>query len=125
MGFASMVRDAAAQGAELLVNISNDGWFAHPIAMELHAALSPMRAAENGVPVLRCGNNGVTEILDARGRQLGRLPANERGLLIREIRVPARPSFYARCGAWSGPLLAALYLLVALRVSAGKSPVAA
>ena len=113
MGFASDVRRAAQRGAELLVNISNDGWFDHALALELHAALSPMRAAENGVPVLRCGNNGVTEILDARGRRIDRLPVNEQAILTAEIHPPARASFYARTGGWSGPLLLGLYSLAA------------
>ena len=93
MGFAGSVRRTAAAGAELLVNISNDGWFADPLAMELHAALSPLRAAENGVPVLRAGNNGVTEILDARGRRLGRLALDTRGVLVAAVHPPARASF--------------------------------
>ena len=114
MGYAASVRDAAAAGARLLLNITNDGWFEHPIAMELHAALSPMRAAENGLPVLRCGNSGITLICDARGRVVGRLPANRRESLVREIRIPEQPSFYARHGAWSGSLLLAAYGLAAL-----------
>jgi apolipoprotein N-acyltransferase len=112
MGFASDLRRAATDGAQLLVNISNDGWFAHPLALDLHAALSPMRAAENGVPVLRCGNNGVTEIIDARGRRQGVLPTDTREMLLGEIRPAARPSFYARHGGWSGLLLWTLYSLL-------------
>ncbi len=112
MGFASDLRRAAGGGAQLLVNISNDGWFAHPLALNLHAALSPMRAAENGVPVLRCGNNGVTEALDARGRRRGILPTDIRDMLLTEIRPTVRPSFYARHGGWSAPLLLAVYSVV-------------
>ncbi len=112
MGFASDLRRAAAGGAELLVNISNDGWFAHPLALDLQAALAPMRAAENGVPVLRCGNNGVTQILDARGRRLGVLPTDTREMLLADIRPAVRPSFYARHGGWSGPLLLLCYSLL-------------
>lgn len=114
MGFAASARRAAADGAELLVNISNDGWFATPLALELHAALSPMRAAENGLPVLRCGNNGVTEILDARGHLLGRLATDTRDLLVATLPRPARASFYARHGGWATPLAWGLYSLVSL-----------
>jgi len=109
MGFARAAGEAGGRGARLLVNITNDGWFAHPLALELHAALSPMRAAENGVPVLRCGNSGVTEILDARGRLVGRLPTNVKAALLGEIAVTERPSFYARFGGWLQPLLYLLY----------------
>ncbi len=117
MGFAGSVRRAADEGAELLVNISNDGWFADPLAMELHAALSPLRAAENGVPVLRAGNNGVTEILDARGRRLGRLAVDTRGVLVAAVHPPARASFYARHGGWTLPLAWLAYFVVAALAS--------
>ncbi len=109
MGFAGSAREATAQGARLLVNITNDGWFDHPLAMELHAALSPMRAAECGLPVVRCGNNGITEILDARGRRLAHLPSNEEGILVQELMAGGEPSYYAKHGRWSSPLLWALY----------------
>ena len=117
MGFAGSVRRAAAQGARVLVNITNDGWFEHPLAMTLHSALSPMRAAENGLPVIRCGNSGITELLDASGRRTGRLPALEVGYLLGEIRPGRRPSFYARHGGWACPLLYLLYGACALVVA--------
>ena len=113
MGFAASVREAAARGARLLVNITNDGWFEHPLAMELHAALSPMRAAENGLPVLRCGNSGVTELIDARGRRVARLPMLTEGILVEDLPQSDRPSFYARHGNWCSPLLWLLYGLLA------------
>ncbi|MBN2169937.1 MAG: apolipoprotein N-acyltransferase, partial [Candidatus Krumholzibacteriota bacterium] len=119
MGFARTVREAAAGGAELLVNITNDGWFGHPVAMELHAALSPMRAAENGLPVVRCGNSGVTALYDARGSVRGRLPTNAPDLLVGSLRLPARASFYARHGGWALPLATILYgVMLVWRLSA-------
>jgi apolipoprotein N-acyltransferase len=112
MGFAGTVRRSAKQGARLLVNITNDGWFEHPLAMELHAALSAMRAAENGLPVIRSGNSGISMILDPRGREIGRLPRQIRAKLVADIPVVSRPSFYARHGHWSSPMLLGLYCLL-------------
>jgi len=111
MGFAGDASRSVRRGARLLVNPTNDGWFEHPLALELHAALSPMRAAENGVPVLRCGNSGITLWADARGRVMDRLPAGERGTLLADIPIGEGSSFYARTGAWLPPLLGILYLL--------------
>jgi apolipoprotein N-acyltransferase len=126
MGFAASVREAAARGARLLVNITNDGWFKHPQAMELHAALSPMRAAENGLPVLRCGNSGVTELIDARGRRIARLPILEEGILVEDLPRSGGPSFYARYGNRCSPLLWLLYGLlaggIALRLGGRSEP---
>jgi len=123
MGFAGDATRAARRGAQLLVNPTNDGWFAHPLALELHAALSPMRAAETGLPVLRCANAGITEIVDGRGRVLGRLPENTRDVLVADLMLPAGPSFYARTGHWLplllGLLYSAIWLGLSLRASSG------
>jgi len=123
MGFAGDTSRAARRGARLLANPTNDGWFDDPIALELHAALSPMRAAETGLPVIRCGNSGITEILDGRGRVIGRLPMGKRDLLTVDLVLPTRPSFYARTGGWLpvslGWLYSALWLAMALRAKSG------
>ncbi|MCP4546173.1 MAG: apolipoprotein N-acyltransferase [bacterium] len=125
MGFAASVRRSAADGSRLLVNITNDGWFEHPLAMELHAALTPMRAVESGLPAVRCGNSGITVVVDAEGAEIGRLPTRIRDKLVCDLQPSASPSFYARYGDRSSPLLLGLYglLLVfgAFR-SSGSSP---
>jgi apolipoprotein N-acyltransferase len=117
MGFAGDASRAARQGANLLANPTNDGWFEHDIALELHAALAPMRAAETGLPLIRCGNAGVTEIIDGRGRVLDRLPMYTRGLLTADILLPVRPSFYARTGHWLPLVLGVVYSVLWLSLS--------
>ncbi len=117
MGFAGDATRAARRGANILANPTNDGWFEHKIALELHAALSPMRAAETGLPVVRCGNSGITMIIDSRGRVLDRLPMYERDLLVADLALPAHPSFYARTGHWLPLLLGILYSAIWLGLS--------
>jgi apolipoprotein N-acyltransferase len=125
MGFAGDATRAARAGANLLANPTNDGWFEHKIALELHAALAPMRAAETGLPVVRCGNSGITEIIDTRGRVLDRLPMYTRDLLVADIMLPTRPSLYARTGHWLplllGILYSALWLGLSMRAKSGAS----
>jgi len=100
MGFAGDAARAARDGAQILLNPTNDGWFAHPLALELHAALSPMRAAETGLPVLRCANSGISMVVDGTGGVIARLPRDQRDNLVADVMLPERPSFYARTGAW-------------------------
>ena len=60
--------DAASSEIDFLVNITNDGWFGNSAAQWQHAATAVFRAVENGLPLVRCANNGVTCWVDAQGR---------------------------------------------------------
>ncbi|MBK6897893.1 MAG: apolipoprotein N-acyltransferase [bacterium] len=65
--FPSLARQAARDGAQALVNITNDGWFGKTAGPVQHAEMARLRAAETGLPVVRCANNGVSFITDGRG----------------------------------------------------------
>jgi apolipoprotein N-acyltransferase len=71
--FPSLVRDFAANGATVLANLSNDGYFGHYAAREQHLSIVRMRAAENGRWILRSTNNGVTAAIDPSGRIIATL----------------------------------------------------
>ena len=62
------MRQFAADGAQLLVNLSNDGYFGHSAAREQHLDLVRMRAAENRRWILRATNDGITADIDPAGR---------------------------------------------------------
>jgi apolipoprotein N-acyltransferase len=72
--FPHLVRRFTALGAEVLVNLSNDGWFFETAAREQHLLLARMRAAENGRWLLRVTNNGITAALDPAGRVMKTFP---------------------------------------------------
>lgn len=61
-------REAAEPGTDFLVNLTNNGWFGESAAQWQHAANAVFRAIENGLPLIRCSNNGITCWVDARGR---------------------------------------------------------
>jgi apolipoprotein N-acyltransferase len=65
--FPSLSRRAVEQGAELLIVSTNDAWFAEEGCAEQHASHSILRAVENKVPVVRCGNAGWSGWIDQRG----------------------------------------------------------
>jgi apolipoprotein N-acyltransferase len=66
--FPQHVRDHASADTDLLVNLTNDGWFGESAAQWQQAAMAAFRAVENGLPLLRCCNNGITCWFDANGR---------------------------------------------------------
>ena len=68
------MRKFAAGGAEVLFNISNDGWFGKSAAREQHLSMVRMRAAENRRWILRSTNDGITATIDSAGRLRGTLP---------------------------------------------------
>jgi apolipoprotein N-acyltransferase len=72
--FPHLVRQFSALGADVLVNLSNDGWFFETSAREQHLLLARMRAAENRRWLLRVTNNGISASLDPAGRVIKALP---------------------------------------------------
>jgi apolipoprotein N-acyltransferase len=65
--FPHYAREHATNDIDFLVNITNDGWFGESSAQWQHAANAAFRAVENGVPLVRCANNGVTCWIDSDG----------------------------------------------------------
>lgn len=66
--FAEETREHVAPDTDFLVNLTNDGWFGNGPAGLQQAATAVFRAVENGVPLVRCTNNGLTCWIDAQGR---------------------------------------------------------
>ncbi|MCX8516393.1 MAG: apolipoprotein N-acyltransferase [Alphaproteobacteria bacterium] len=71
-----------------IVVITNDAWFGKTIGPEQHLFMSQLRAAENGLPLLRVGLTGITAIIDPYGRLLASLPFNTAGSIYT---VPPAP----------------------------------
>jgi apolipoprotein N-acyltransferase len=66
--FPDLVREFTKGGAQVLVNLSNDGYFGHTAAREQHLELVRMRAAENRRWILRATNDGISVTVDPAGR---------------------------------------------------------
>ena len=66
--FPQLARENVTESTDFLVNLTNDGWFGKSAQQWQHAANAVFRAVENGVPLLRCCNNGLTCWMDANGR---------------------------------------------------------
>ena len=98
--FPDLVRRMGGEGAVALLAITNDAWYGRTGAPHQFLAMTAMRAAENGLPVVRAANTGVSALIDARGRvtEHGRL--FEEATVVGEIEIPVdrAPTFYARHG---------------------------
>ena len=79
-----LTRRFVARGAQLLVNVTNDGWFAQSPAAAQHLANSLFRAVETRRPLVRCGNTGLTGSIDPFGRA-ARLDASSRFPAPRQV----------------------------------------
>lgn len=119
-----------ARQAEVLVNISNDGWFdASRAGRRQHLQVAQLRAAELATPVVRAANTGISAEIDAAGRVVARLPAQTEGALAAAPRRAAGVPLAARVGdgvAWCA--LAASVVGLALerrRSKAGRADKAA
>lgn len=92
---------AVVQGPErpgVMVNVTNDGWFGNTTGPRQHLHQARVRAVEEGVPILRAANNGVSAAFDAYGRPLGYIGLDVRGVIDVDLPVALHPPPYARFG---------------------------
>ena len=94
------VRRFAADGATLLVNISNDGWFGRSAAARQHLLMARVRAVENRRWLLRVTNNGFTASVDPYGRIYEPLPTDVRASADLPYDFRTDRTIYARFGDW-------------------------
>ncbi len=123
--FPDEVRQFADNGAQVFVNISNDGWYGDSGAYAQHLNQTRMRAIENDRWILSATDTGVTASIDPYGRTVARLPRKERGVLAAPYALTSVTTFYTRHGDWFAYLCAiisaaALLTRFTLRVQAGK-----
>jgi apolipoprotein N-acyltransferase len=112
------VREFTEKGANLLINISNDGWFGKSAAAEQHLRMARVRAVENRRWVLRVTNSGLTAAIDPYGRMYQTLPRDVRGAVDLPYDFRTDETLYSRLGdwfAWMCVLVSVILLLNAFR----------
>jgi len=117
--FPAEVRQFTANGAELLVNISNDGWFGRDAAPAQSLEIARVRAIENRRWLLRSTNNGYTVSVDPYGRIVAALPPDVRAELDAPYAFRSDTTFYVRHGEWVSWLCVIGSLLALLTVEWG------
>ncbi|WP_372972302.1 apolipoprotein N-acyltransferase [Marinobacter sp.] len=99
-----------ARRGNLLVTISNDGWFGDSIGPHQHLQMARMRALETSRYMLRGTNNGVTAVIDEKGQVSGRIPQFERELLRGELHTASGNTPFMLTGSW--PVLTLVAILI-------------
>jgi apolipoprotein N-acyltransferase len=110
--FPGVARKSANESLDFLVNLTNDGWFSESAEQWQHLANAVFRAVENGLPLVRSANNGITCWIDEHGRVRHIFRAasgSEYAAGSVTMEIPLRPSaekssptFYHRHGDWFG-----------------------
>jgi apolipoprotein N-acyltransferase len=106
-----------------LVNVTNDAWFGNSSGPRQHLAAARMRAVEEGLPVMRAANTGISAAFDGRGHELGRIEMLQTGYLGVTLPLPLPATLYARFGLWIPAITSAVALafgLMARRRAAGS-----
>ncbi len=110
--FPNVSRRLVRNGAEMLVNITNDAWFGPTAAPHQHASHLTLRAVESRVPVLRAANTGISGWVDPMGRVRVATSLYTFAVVVADLPIPRVVTPYARWGNWAP--LAALMLWAGL-----------
>jgi apolipoprotein N-acyltransferase len=116
--FGDEIRHLTQQGADVLINISNDGWYGNTSAAWQHLNMVRMRAIENHRWILRATNTGVTAAINPFGRVTSALPRHLRSSLRVHFGYEHDLTFYAAHGdlfAYTCALITALGLAFSLK----------
>ena len=97
-----------SRDATLLLTVSNDAWFGRSFAPQQHMQMARMRAIENAKPMLRGTSNGVTAIVDYRGRVVKQIAQFSAGELSGNIAPRAGKTVFSQTGSWPVVILALL-----------------
>ncbi|KIC10871.1 acyltransferase [Leisingera sp. ANG-M1] len=92
--------NSAARRPQLLVQITNDAWFGTRSGPYQHLVQAQMRAIEQGLPMIRAANTGVSAMIAPDGRLLDSLALGEAGYIDAGLPAPLPPTLYSRTGDW-------------------------
>ncbi|MFS3134199.1 apolipoprotein N-acyltransferase [Gluconacetobacter sacchari] len=111
--FSGQVVDAKDR-PDWLVNVTNDAWYGDSAGPRQHLAAVRMRAVEEGLPVARAANTGISAVFDAHGHEVARLGWNRQGVLVVSLGAPLSGTLFGHWGRWIPILLALATVLPTL-----------
>jgi apolipoprotein N-acyltransferase len=103
-----------------IVNLTNDGWFGISTGPYQHLQQTRVRAIEEGLPVVRVANTGISAVIDPVGRIVARLDLGVEGVLDSRLPAAIAPTFYARTGDIPAAMIVAVAIIVVIRRRAAK-----
>ena len=116
--FPHLMREGRLNGAKLFVNVSNDAWYPDSLLTWQHFDHARLRSVENGVPMVRACNTGITSGVDSLGRIVAMLPEYDEngkplvGVLKTQINTYQYPTLYSFWGNWGILIMSLLFIIV-------------
>ena len=117
---AAIVQTAIRPG--VLINLTNDGWFGNTTGPRQHLHQTRVRAVEEGLPLVRSANNGISAVIAPSGRITAMLGLNVRGSLDADLPQAVKPTVYALLGDWIFAIILILFtgIFGVFRVRSGR-----
>lgn len=104
----------------LMVLITNDAWFGRGVGPQQHLAQARLRAIEQGLPMVRVANTGISAMIDGRGLVTARLDLNQTGFVDAHLPPALAPTAYSRWGDWP-VIFILLFSILGIATRAQKS----
>jgi apolipoprotein N-acyltransferase len=98
-----------------MLNLTNDGWFGISSGPYQHFQQARLRAIEEGLPLVRAANTGISAVVDPLGRIVGSLPLGSEGVLDAPLPKPMPVTPYARMGDLPAMMIVAIAFVITLR----------
>lgn len=92
--------NGAPSRPDVLLQITNDAWFGTHAGPQQHLSQARLRAIEQGIPMIRVANTGISAVIDPAGRIVDSLPLGRAGFLDVPLPAPIAPTLYSRTGDW-------------------------
>ena len=96
--YPKLSRQSVLDGAELLIEVTNDSWLKTSPAMQQHLAHGVFRSVENGRYLVRSANSGISAVIDSRGKIINQLDVNEQGVITDTVYFNATQTLYTKTG---------------------------
>ncbi|MBQ8740580.1 MAG: apolipoprotein N-acyltransferase [Clostridia bacterium] len=109
--YPSLTRQSVLDGAELMIEITNDSWLKDSPAMQQHLAHGVFRSIENGRYLVRSANSGISAVVDSRGNVIHQLDANKQGVITDTVYFCDKETLYTKTGDILFPICAVVVII--------------
>jgi apolipoprotein N-acyltransferase len=99
---------------DFILNSTNDAWFGDSTGPHQHLAQTQMRAIEEGLPVLRSANTGISAVIDSYGRIIKSIPLNVAGVINETLPAPTPPTPFSKYGIMISVIMCGIFAALAI-----------